>query len=221
MRAPPACAASSAPCGTRPGRPYTARVTWPQRSDPSPVAAHCGPGEQVLWTGRPAAWRVFQPADWFLIPFSLIWGGFAFAWEGMVVFGGAPLLMALFGVPFVLVGLYLMAGRFAYRAWANRRTWYGLTDRRAVVVFGTKEQHVRSVSLDRVSDLTVSRRPDGSGTLVFGQAELTAAWLSVAPSQLAALPGWSALQNGPVAFVGIPEVSAVEALVNSFAHDLR
>ncbi len=193
-------------------------MTWPQPLEPSAFSAHRLPGEQVLWSGRPDPARIFQPADVVLIPFSLLWGGFAIFWEAMVILGGAPWGMALFGLPFVAIGLHLIIGRFFHRAWVNRRTWYVLTDRRAVIGYGASGQHVRSVALEKVGDVSVSRRGDGSGTVAFGPTPGGAV-----PAHLGAglASGRASLQRGPVAFVNIPDVDTVRGLADSFSRGLR
>jgi hypothetical protein len=87
-------------------------------------------GESTLWTGQPKRRIVFHKEDVFLIPFSLLWGGFAIFWEaGVSEFWGnkahsGPWTFAMiWGVPFVLIGQYLIGGRFFYSAWKKTRTF--------------------------------------------------------------------------------------------------
>jgi hypothetical protein len=99
-----------------------------------PFAPHLVDREKVLWVGRPDASKLFDATDRFLIPFSLVWGGFAIFWEATVIATGAPLFFVLFGLPFVAFGLYLIFGRFVQRRLVRRRTWYAVTDRRVLVL---------------------------------------------------------------------------------------
>jgi hypothetical protein len=97
-------------------------------------------GERLLWSGRPDPAVRFTAKDAFLIPFSLMWGGFALFWEGAVIFGthGTNRLFILWGIPFVAIGLYMMFGRFILKARRKRATAYGITDQRAMVAIGDR-----------------------------------------------------------------------------------
>jgi hypothetical protein len=97
-----------------------------------------------------------------------MWGGFAFFWEASVLRQGAPLFMALWGIPFVLLGIHIIAGRFFVDAWMRSRTSYALTDQRALIISGLFSQQVKSLPLRTMSDITLKERPDGSGSIALG-----------------------------------------------------
>src|SRR5690349_16574111 len=96
-------------------------------------------GERLLWSGQPRQGVFLRGSDALLIPFTLLWAGFACFWEYMVVRNPTPLLFRLWGIPFLMVGAYLVVGRFFLDAWTRRHTVYGLTSQRVIVfvdVFG-------------------------------------------------------------------------------------
>ena len=68
------------------------------------------PGEAILWKGRPQKGHLITAQDILMIPFSLFWCSFAFFWTFSALKSGAPFPFALFGLPFVAVGLYLVFG---------------------------------------------------------------------------------------------------------------
>ena len=106
----------------------------------------------------------FVPTDIIAVPFSLVWLGIALLWETGVQSIGAPAEFRLVGVPFVLIGVYLVAGRFVTRWFRKRRTIYGITDERVIVQTGTtfRDTPVRGGSM------TVRRRRNGRhATVVF------------------------------------------------------
>ena len=139
-------------------------------------------GESILWAGQPNSRVIFYKDDIFLIPFSLLWGGFAIFWEaGVSGFwggnhgnGGSWIFGMIWGVPFVLIGQYLIWGRFFYDAWLKKRTHYAVTSRRVIVVqTGWKRQMV-SAFLDSLPTLAKEGRGQSPGTLRFDQPSSSA-----------------------------------------------
>lgn len=118
-----------------------------------------GPGEHMLWSGRPRQGLFLRRDDWFWIPSSLVW-------NGVMVYVGSHAPNVIFATPTILVGLYLLIGRFFADAALRRRTLYALTNERVWLIrdewfrVTVKSLHLRSV------DLELDERPDGSGTLM-------------------------------------------------------
>jgi hypothetical protein len=125
--------------------------------------------ERMLWSGMPRQGLRLRAGDVFMIPLSLFWGGFVFFWEYTVLnTGNAPVFMVLWGVPFVVVGVYLIIGRFFWDSYQRSCTYYAVTDQRALIVSGIFSRQVKGVSLSNLNELTLTERVDGSGDIVFG-----------------------------------------------------
>ncbi len=126
-------------------------------------------GEHVVWTGRPAQGILFTPRDAILIPFSLMWGGFAIFWETMVLRHGVPWFFVLWGVPFVLAGLVLIFGRFLIDAYLRARLYYAITDRRVLIVRDAPFPGLVSLTLTPPPQVQLVLGAGGRGTIKFGQ----------------------------------------------------
>ncbi len=121
-------------------------------------------GERIMWLQQPQPWvfiRAALPAVLFAIP----WTAFAVFWMHGASAGGTGFM--LFGLPFVLVGL----GMLASPLWGLRlakRTVYVVTDRRAIVFVGGLSTAVRSFDAEELDGYTKNMRAGGAGDLIFG-----------------------------------------------------
>jgi hypothetical protein len=74
--------------------------------------------------------------------------------------------MALWGIPFILIGQYLLWGRFVYDGWLKRRTYYGVTSSRILVV---QDGWNRKSIFNYIDVLpTIQKEGSATGTLWFG-----------------------------------------------------
>src|SRR5262249_39590174 len=83
-------------------------------------------------------------------------------------FTDAPVFFRLWGIPFVCVGLYMVAGRFFVDRNLRGKTYYGITNERAIIVSGLFSRQVKSLSLRNLTDLTLVEKSQGRGTITFG-----------------------------------------------------
>jgi hypothetical protein len=136
-----------------------------------------GPQEKLLWAGQPRQGLLLRSSDVLLIPFSLLWAGFAVFWEASVVRSGAPFFFKLWGVPFVLVGIYIALGRFFVEARQRQPTVYGVTNQRIVIIAGLSGRSIQSLDLNALPGLSLNERGSGQGTISFAAGQAPYAWL--------------------------------------------
>lgn len=154
----------------------------PTVTDLGPFLDH---DEKVRWSGQPPDGVIFRGYDFFVIPFSVLWGGFALFWNiavWLVVLAaalqsgwrGVPAtvwVFPIFGVPFLVAGYYFAIGRFQSDALDRKKTLYALTNRRAIIAKGPTVREVRGYEFTRGALISISERGDGSGSITFGQRD--------------------------------------------------
>ncbi|WP_216635603.1 PH domain-containing protein [Croceicoccus bisphenolivorans] len=132
-------------------------------------------GERVLWKGRPRVSKTFAP---FLIwLFAIPWTGFSLVWvlgtwtmahtnapddAGMQI---AALIFPAFGLPFVFVGLCMMAAPL-FAMGLPGRSLYAVTDMRVLRIAGGWKTSLRAIPAEHVIAVEARAKPDGNGTLV-------------------------------------------------------
>lgn len=133
--------------------------------------------EELLWTGQPEITQHFTGADIFLVPFSLMWGGFAFFWEAMVLAEipkGIPIAFPLFGTPFVIIGIYFIFGRFVYKKAKKRNTFYAVTNKRVLTLTKMFGRNLKAAFIDKIPSINKSIRSNGIGSIRFGNTSFFA-----------------------------------------------
>ena len=166
------------------------------------------PGEQILWSGTPAQGLRLKATDAGIIPFSLLWGGFAIFWNVGVWKENGPLFFKLWGLPFLVIGLYFIVGRFFFDAFIRARTVYGLTNQRVLILKMFMGRKTVSLSLISLPPINLNERADGSGDVAFGAPASFGAWANRSQPQT---PVWE----------GIPNARLVQDQVLKAQQDLR
>jgi hypothetical protein len=178
------------------------------------------PSESLLWTGQPLRPVIFHTSDWFAIPFSVMWGGFAIFWEwgasgranhtsdGL----GTTMFFSLWGIPFVLMGQYMIWGRFLYTAWKKTRTFYAVTNKRVIVLNTMRARKVTDSFMAALSSVSLTTRSDGAGTIEFApEPERSSSWYSNGNRGVRQMD----VDLSRLAFFDIPEAKNVYQLIQS------
>jgi hypothetical protein len=135
------------------------------------ITSELNSGERLIWAGRPGQGLILRGRDAFPLIFGLLWMSFVAAaifWPGRR--GDHPPPPAFVAL-FLGVMLYVTLGRFLIDARRRRGTYYGLTNERMIILSGVFQRKVRSLNLRTLSELTLTQRRDGSGTIAFGGSE--------------------------------------------------
>jgi hypothetical protein len=137
---------------------------------PEEIRRQLAPGEQLLWHGQPRQGLLLRGSDAYMIPFSLLWCGVVIhilsGWHGA---GSGP--MALMPWLFVVAGLYFLVGRFFVDARQRARSVYAVTGDRVLIASGLFSRKLTSLSLASLNEMTLSQKPSGEGSIVFGRPQ--------------------------------------------------
>lgn len=200
----------------------------------SVVESEVGSDERVLWIEQPIPGllaRTAIPMALFAVPFT----AFAVFWIVMALWTtssapGAPgsgaqgagtqgpaimrIVFPLFGVPFLLAGVWMLSSPLWVRRSAARSV-YVLTDRRAIIIRGGRwgAMDVRSFEPAALTDLRRQQRADGSGDLIFA-SELS---IDEGPRPRGSFP----LTAKNVGFLAISDVRGVEAMMREMVETHR
>jgi hypothetical protein len=151
-------------------------VSSDARSDPR-LARELEDREQLIWAGRPQA-KLMGFRSIPLMIFGIGWTAFSVFWilaaSGVLlgrIGGGGQIIQvifSLFGVPFVVIGLFMLSSPYWARRSA-RRTLYALTDQRCIIWLPKlgSGMTVKSYRPDDLGSMSRVERKDGSGDVIF------------------------------------------------------
>ncbi|MCZ8184533.1 MAG: hypothetical protein O9322_16295 [Beijerinckiaceae bacterium] len=135
-------------------------------------------GEPILWAGQPSPGLAFRKGLLIWL-FAVPWTVFALVWEGIALaafLAGEPgqrpegagawlvWVFPVFGLPFVLIGLWMLARPFL-EARKARRTVHVLTESRLVTAELGPMINLTSLPPSRIVEITRRAGPAGTGTL--------------------------------------------------------
>lgn len=178
-------------------------------------------GERILWTGQPRQGVAFSGRDTFLIPLSLLWGGFAIVWNAIAWIApfetrgadqGSIWLFPLFGLPFLVIGLYLIFGRFLHDASIRKHVHYAVTDQRVLVLREKRSVKITSLDLHRLPRLELTEHRDGTGTIAFDSTD------SMFSGRMNGFGFWVPSLGASTQFFRIAEPRKVYEVIRDHAH---
>jgi len=148
---------------------FRGRILFMENNCKDIISKELLPNETILWNGQPSLEKTFTKFDIFLVPFSILWGGFAIIWFVIATVVGG--IFGLFGIPFVVIGIYIMFGRFLVKKENKKRTYYAITNARLLVIKTDHKGNKKSLHSAQIHSITgevVSYDKKGIGTIVFG-----------------------------------------------------
>ncbi|MEM6726404.1 MAG: hypothetical protein AAF598_20340, partial [Bacteroidota bacterium] len=92
---------------------------------------------------------------------SLFWAGVAFFWEYSMLSSGGPLMLSILGIPFILIAIYMVIGRFFYSSWRRKKTYYALTNQRLVWATDFFKKRSLTVDLKEIDQMKRLTKPNG------------------------------------------------------------
>jgi hypothetical protein len=95
------------------------------------IAPYLHPDETLLWVGQPYTSKKFRPNP-LMVVFMLFWFGFAVFWT--VTASAAGGFFGLFGIPFLLIGGFMLYTLLIGQKKQLERTVYAVTERRAIIL---------------------------------------------------------------------------------------
>lgn len=119
------------------------------------------PREKVVWKGRPDPVRSASISTTKFL-FGIFFFGFAIFWTTQAYESGG--FFALFGIPFIVVGFWMLIEPVRTYLAANK-TFYAITDRRVLLLTLRRGYRVTSLVASDITDYERVDKQDGRGDI--------------------------------------------------------
>ena len=124
----------------------------PRGKTGDPWAGFLDPGETILWQGRPNGNLRFKWGNIAISVFGVFFFGFAVHWTNMAA-QTDDFIFPLFGLPFMVIGAYMVVGVHFFDAYKRRKTFYTLTTKRAFIATDVLFKSMKSFPITKETDL--------------------------------------------------------------------
>lgn len=120
-------------------------------------------GEVIQWSGKPKRNPKFLQLP--LTAFGLIFLSFSVFWTIMA--SKMAGLMALFGIPFIIVGTFLVFGKKLRSKTVNPQIYYAVTDERILILNHGAQDHLVQVNINRLTNVVLTPSIDNTSSITF------------------------------------------------------
>jgi hypothetical protein len=147
-------------------KPAAVESTASWESPNEVIEAKLAPGELLLWAGRP---RQGFKLRWFQIVVTLL----VFLWmQAFFMAGGRQANVGIYVLWFLLgvkaVSILAHVGRSMHDSWVRRRTAYGVTTNRVLILTGGLVSQMSTLALNEVAQMVMTERGETGGTILVG-----------------------------------------------------
>lgn len=132
----------------------------------SSIDDRLAPGEVVLWRGKPV-WKAFVFRTWPLTIFGSILVLAVLWYEGIVFTTEVADILALVGIPFSLIALYMAVGHFLVTAREWRNTEYLVSERQVLIQHGILRPSVAMYSILGMPHTLLEMHGEDIGNIMF------------------------------------------------------
>lgn len=148
--------------------------------------------EQVIWSGRPSAGAYVFGGLVVTVPLGLIAIGSTLSWTNGMELGGLPVWAKIVVGVVLLFAAHMLLLRPLLGFHLARRTYYAITDKRALVVCEAWGCRIQQLHHDR-GELLVVEGPKDFGKIQFGRTASSS--IDVLLLGRAAIPGFYGLRS--------------------------